>query len=79
VEALLTAQRNEFQQDDTGGGRRLTIAELAQLREQVRQQLPGRTAVMTPAELHSTESSASAAAPVLMTPVSAWPVRSQRP
>lgn len=79
VQAPRFVQREDVQRDDAWTGRRLTTAELAQLREQVRQQLPGRMAIMTPAELHSTESGAFASAPVLTTPAIAWPVRRQRP
>lgn len=79
LEALRLPQREEFQRDDAWAGRRLTPPELAQLREQVRQQLPSRMAVMTPAELRPAESSASTSAPVSTTPGTVWPVRSQRP
>lgn len=59
VQAHRSLDREEFQREDNWGGRRLTPSELAQLREQVRQQWPGRTAAFTPAESRSAERLAS--------------------
>ena len=59
VMAHRALNREEFQREDNWEVRRLTSSELAQLREQVRQQWPGRTAPFAPADSHSAERMAS--------------------
>ena len=50
VQAQRVVERDELQREEAWAGKRLTPLELAQLREQVRQQWPGRMSVYSPAE-----------------------------
>lgn len=59
VRAHRFLDREELQREDSGGGRRLTPSELAQLREQVRQQWSGRTVPFAQADSRSAERMAS--------------------
>ncbi|MDB5825916.1 MAG: hypothetical protein JWQ73_136 [Variovorax sp.] len=55
VEAHRASQREEVRREEAAAGRRLTAAELAELREQVRQQWAVRTEVVRSAESQPVE------------------------
>ena len=79
VQAHRALDREEFQRDDNWGVRRLTTLELAQLREQVRQQWPGRTAPPAPADSRSAEHMASTPVSGTIASQRNLPAASQRP
>lgn len=79
LEAHHPAQQDELRRSDVWAEKRLTPAELAQLREQVRQQWQSRIAVSAPVESHPAGRSVSAPAPGPVTPLRTRPARSQRP
>lgn len=79
VEAHRYAQREEVQHEEAWAGRRLTPSELAQLREQVRQQWPARILVVAPAELRSGDRMGAAPVSTVVPVVRVWPARSERP
>ena len=60
VETHRASQREEVRREEAVAGRRLTAAELAQLREQVRQQWAAQTEAIRSAELQPVERIVSA-------------------
>jgi hypothetical protein len=63
VEAHRTSQREEVRREETQAGRRLTAAELAEMREQVRQQWAPRSDAVHSAESTSAERGSSLGVP----------------